>query len=142
MGSDATTPIGVTSITSPGGSSVVFPAVTLQDTTGASALLRGVNHTRPDSVMTAPTGHTVRQAEGTQPGYMTCFKIDTTTGATATVPSINRNTTWTQAQVEIRSVPPAAITQAAYRWYDEGTESGSYALRGPGHGGHRRHQQR
>lgn len=105
-GQDVASPIGVTSITNGSTSNPVFPAVTLIDTDGSSQLLRGINHTRPDSVMTAPTGHISRQASGTQPGWITMTKTDTSTGATATV-TVSRNTTWTQSQVEIKcqSVP-------------------------------------
>src|SRR3954467_14232475 len=45
-----TTPIGVTSITSASSSNPSFPLVTLQDTSGGGQLIRGIAHTRPDSV--------------------------------------------------------------------------------------------
>lgn len=110
-GHDPVTPIGVTSISNANQSNVVWPTVTLVDASGSSRLLRGVGHTRPDSVITAPTGHTSLQAAGTQPGYLTCTKTTTTDGLTATS-TISRNTTWTQTQVEVHQTL-APITQAA-----------------------------
>ena len=109
-GQDTVSPIGVTSITSVNSTNVTWPTVTLQDASGNGQLLRSVNHTRPDSVITAPTGHTSRQASGTQPGWMTCTKNSTTDGLTATS-TVSRGTTWTQAQVEIRQ--PFVPTQNA-----------------------------
>ena len=112
-GQDTTSPIGVTSITNGNSTNPVFPAVTLVDTDGSSQLIRGLNHTRADSVITAPANHTSRQASGTQPSFMTCTKNSTADGASATV-SISRGTTWTQAQVEIKcaSAPTQAGTLA------------------------------
>jgi hypothetical protein len=100
-GQDTTSPIGVTSITNGNSTNPVFPAVTLVDTDGSSQLIRGLNHTRADSVITAPANHTSRQASGTQPSFMTCTKNSTADGASATV-SISRGTTWTQCQVEVK----------------------------------------
>lgn len=108
-GQDTTSPIGVTSITNGNTTNPVFPAVTLVDTDGSSQLIRGLNHTRADSVITAPANHTSRQASGTQPSFMTCTKNSTADGASATV-SISRGTTWTQAQVEIKCA--SFVTQA------------------------------
>lgn len=100
-GHDATTPIGTTSITNVNQANVVWPTITLADGSGNSQLLRSANHTRPDSVITAPANHTSRQASGTQPGWITCTKNATTDGLTATS-TVSRNTTWTQSQVEVK----------------------------------------
>jgi hypothetical protein len=110
-GQDTVTPIGVTSSSNLSQANVVWPTVSLADASGQSRLLRGVAHTRPDSVITAPSGHTSLQAAGTQPGYFTGSKTTTTDGLTATS-TVSRSTTYTQVQVEVRCVY-AGVTQNA-----------------------------
>lgn len=142
---------GATATASGSSATVTFPAITPQVTDGTSVILRGCSHARPNNVLGTPTNHTLIDANGTQPGYGTYRKNSSTDGAVATVTAgrADTNTTFT---VEVRDIPPASagtfaatdgrdtlaatgqadppptVAQAGYRFYDQGTESGSVAL--------------
>jgi hypothetical protein len=119
--------IGYADDTARNNSNVVWPTMALHVTDGSSVIIRGVAHTRPDSTIPTPTNHTLIDSNGTQPGYGTYRKNSSTDGNTVTV-TISRSTTMTLPQVEYKDVIPVAVTQAAYQWFSEGTESGAAAL--------------
>jgi hypothetical protein len=124
--SGATLAVGVTESVAKSQANVVWNTVTMQVTDGTSLIFRGVVHTRNDVAFPLPTDHTVIDNSGTQPGYGTWRKTTNVTNMNTVTSTISRSTTYTTAQFEIKDVP--AVTQAAYRFFDQGTETGSVAL--------------
>ena len=129
------------------GSNPTWTALTLQKPDGTGLVLRGIAHTRPDASPPTPTGHTLIDSNGTQPGYGTYRKNSSTDAAAASI-TISRSTTYTVFTVEVKEVdyseanpsltdgrdtltstptaiPPISATQAAYRFYGTGSETGS-----------------
>jgi hypothetical protein len=124
-----------------------WSALTLQKPDGTGLILRGLAHTRPDASPPTPANHTLIDSNGTQPGYGTYRKNSSTDAAAASI-TISRSTTYTVFTVEVKevdfaggtvaltdgrdtlgstatSIPPISVTQAAYRFYGAGSETGS-----------------
>jgi len=109
--------------------SITWAAMTLQVADGTSQVLRFANGVRPDVVIPTPTGHTLIDANGTRPAYGT-YRLNTTTSAATVSVTVSRSDVWSTAQVEVKDITPVAVTQAAYGFYNDGTETGSTALAG------------
>lgn len=141
---------GAVASTSGTATTITYPALTLNVTNGTSVVVRGTVNTRPDVVIPTPTGHTLIDANGNQPGYGT-YRLNTTTSAPAATSAVSRGSANTSFSVEVKDVnmpvlaatdgrdtmsaaptatPPVSATQAAYRFFAPGAEASSAALMG------------
>ena len=103
-GADLNDPIGAYNNNNASSATITFPALTPFDVTnGTSWFTAAVVGNRPDVVIPAPSGTTLRQQNGTRPGYLL---VDTNGGVTTwaqhTV-SVSRAAGYTLCQTEIKA---------------------------------------
>ena len=120
--------LGVNAVQGATASNVAWAVQTLQVNTGTSVYLRGAVHTRPDATIGTAANHTLIESSGTRPGFITQRKTTTTDAAAATT-TVSRSDVMSSGQVEIKDIdPPVPVTQGAYQFFADGSESGSTAL--------------
>lgn len=99
-GGNVADPMGAANVGGGTAISIAFPALDTNVDDGSSVVIRAAAHTRPDAVMTAPANHTLIQAAGVQPGFISCRPNSSVNPATASV-TTSRSAAYSYTQFEM-----------------------------------------